>query len=115
MLSNQRQIIEQAEFTYSPLRKAFEKQTKTIEEQREKPTDAVTNQNECLSALTNKDDHKDDHKDIYKEIFEKLVKEKLNEIKELSDEINDNDLIYYFTGNAARKRFDQFNNGVELF
>ena len=31
--SNQRQIIEQAKFTYSPLGKASEKQTKTIEEQ----------------------------------------------------------------------------------
>ena len=29
--SNQKQIIEQAKFTYSPLGKAFEKQTKTIE------------------------------------------------------------------------------------
>ena len=31
--SNERQIIEQAKFTYSPLGKAFEKQTKTIEDQ----------------------------------------------------------------------------------
>ena len=31
--SNQRQIIEQAKFTYSPLGKAFEKQIKTIEDQ----------------------------------------------------------------------------------
>ena len=31
--SNQRQIIEQAEFTYSPLGKAVQKQTKTIEDQ----------------------------------------------------------------------------------
>ena len=30
---NQKQIIEQAKFTYSPLGKAFEKQTKTIEDQ----------------------------------------------------------------------------------
>ena len=30
--SNQKQIIEQAKFTYSPLRKAFEKQTKTIKD-----------------------------------------------------------------------------------
>ena len=28
--SNQQQIIEQAQFTYSPLEKAFEKQKKTI-------------------------------------------------------------------------------------
>ena len=31
--SNQRQITEQAKFTYSPLGKAFEKQTKAIEDQ----------------------------------------------------------------------------------
>ena len=31
--SNQQQIIEQAKFTYSPLGQAFEKQTKTIENQ----------------------------------------------------------------------------------
>ena len=34
--SNQQQIIEQSRFTYSPLRKAFEKQIKTIEDQGEK-------------------------------------------------------------------------------
>ena len=31
--SNQQQIIQQAKFSYSPLGKAFEKQTKTIEDQ----------------------------------------------------------------------------------
>ena len=31
--SNQKQTIEQAKFTYSPLGKAFEKQIKAIEEQ----------------------------------------------------------------------------------
>ena len=34
--SNQQQIIEQAKFTYSPLQKASEKQTKTIEDQGQK-------------------------------------------------------------------------------
>ena len=34
--SNQQQLIEQAKFTYSPLGKAFEKLTKTIEDQGEK-------------------------------------------------------------------------------
>ena len=33
---NKKQIIEQAKFTYSALGKAFEKQTKTIEDQGEK-------------------------------------------------------------------------------
>ena len=36
--SNQQQIIEQAKFAYSPLGKAFQKQTKTIEVQGEKQT-----------------------------------------------------------------------------
>ena len=39
--SNQQQIIEQVKFTYSPLRKAFEKQTKTIEDQRKKQVVAL--------------------------------------------------------------------------
>ena len=41
--SNQQQIIEQARFTYSPLEKAFEKQIKTIEDQRQKQADALKN------------------------------------------------------------------------
>ena len=36
LLSNQRQIIEPAKFTYSLLRKPFQKQTNVIEEQGEK-------------------------------------------------------------------------------
>ena len=39
--SNQQQIIEQAKVTYSPLGKAFEKQTKTIEDQGEKQVNAI--------------------------------------------------------------------------
>ena len=39
--SNQQQVIEQAKFTYSPLGKAFEKQIKTIESQREKQVKAI--------------------------------------------------------------------------
>ena len=69
------------------------------------------NQNERLAALTNKDDHKDN----YKNIFEELVKERFNETKELTDEKNQNDLIYYFKGNTFRKRFGNFNNGIEFF
>ena len=42
--SNQKQIIEQAKFTYSPLRKAFEKQIETIEDQGEKQIKAIQNQ-----------------------------------------------------------------------
>ena len=72
MPSNQSRIIEQAQFTYSPLGKAFERQTKTIKEQGRKQIDTITNQNERLEALSNKDDHKDN----YKKIFEELVTER---------------------------------------
>ena len=43
---NQQQIIEQAKFTYSPLGKAFEKQTKTIEDQGEKQMKAIQSNKE---------------------------------------------------------------------
>ena len=39
--SNKQQTIEQAKFTYSPLGKAFEKKTKTMEDQGEKQVDAL--------------------------------------------------------------------------
>ena len=41
LLLNEKQIIEQAKFTYSPLGKAFEKQIKTIEDQGEKHVEAL--------------------------------------------------------------------------
>ena len=82
-----------------------------IEEKGTKKVDAITNQNERSAALANKDDYKDDHK----EIFEELVKERFDEIKESTDEINRNDSIYYFKGITFRKRFGDFKNGIELF
>ena len=39
--SSNQQIIEQARFSYSPLRKAFEKQIKTIKDQEKKQADAL--------------------------------------------------------------------------
>ena len=39
--SNQKQMIKQAKFTYSPLGKAFEKQIRTIEDQGEKQIKAI--------------------------------------------------------------------------
>ena len=89
--------MKQAKFAYSLLGNAFEKQTKAIEDQGEKQTDTITNR-----------------KDNYKEIFEKLAKERFDEIKELTNEISHDDLMYYFKGNTATKRFNDFNNGIEL-
>ena len=70
-------MIEQAKFAYYSLVKAFEKQTKTIEEKGKQQIDPITNKNKRLQALTNKDDYKS----IYKEIFDTLVKETFDGIK----------------------------------
>ena len=47
-LINQQQIIEQVNFTYSPLEKAFEKQIKTIEDQGQKQVEALKEQKKQL-------------------------------------------------------------------
>ena len=88
--------------------KAFQKQKQL---KKKGKIDAITNQNKRLETLTNKGDHKS----IYKEIFDKLVKWKFDKIKELSDEINHTDLIYYFKNNTTTKYFIDFENEVELF
>ena len=98
--SNERQIIKQAKCAYSPLGNAFEKQTKTIKEQGKNQIDDITNQNEKLEGLTNKDDHKS----IYKEIFDKLLKEKFDEIKELTYEIDHEELILIMVQNFLKNR-----------
>ena len=48
LTSNQRQIIGQVKFTYSPLGKSFKKQTKTIEDQGKKQIKAIENHLEQL-------------------------------------------------------------------
>ena len=90
--------------------KPFETQIKSIEEPGKKQIDAITNQNKKLEALTNKDGG---HKD--KEIFNELIKEIFDKIIKLTDEIKQNDSIYYFKDSIARNRFDDFNDSMKLF
>ena len=54
--SNQQQIIEQAKFTYSPLGKAFEKQTKTIEDQGKKQVKTIQDNKQLVNI--NNDDYR---------------------------------------------------------
>ena len=81
--SNQKQIIEQAKFTYSPLGKAFEKQTKTIEDQGERQIKAIQNQGEIKTIIkyTNNEDSPLIPKQ--KEIFNNLADERNKEITDL--------------------------------
>ena len=76
MPSDQSRIIERAKFTYSPLSKAFEKQTKTTEEQGKRQIDDLSKN--ILVSLTNKYNHKSD----CKKTLEKICKEKLGKMEE---------------------------------
>ena len=100
LLLDQRRLTEQTKFTYSPLEKTFEKQSKTIEEQR-KQIDTIT--------IPYKG-----HTSIYQEIFDKLPKEKFDELTELTHKTYHNDLIYYFQNDDV-KSFYGFGNDIELF
>ena len=115
MLFNQRQITEEAEFTFFPLGKAFEKETKMIEDQRKDQIDPTTNQNKKLEVSTNNERLEAlTNKHIYKKIFDETVKEKCDEIRAITDEINHDYLTYCFKEDTAKKRFHDFNNGIKI-
>ena len=70
MPSDQSQIIEQAKFTYSPLSKASEKQTKTIEDQGRKQAVALK-LSKPDQQLSNKDEIRKDQlsKEVLKQTW----------------------------------------------
>ena len=79
--SNQQQITEQAKFTYSRLRKAFEKQIKTIEDQGEKQIKAIQDKGQVKTIK--KYDYEDKDTPFIskqKEIFNELVDERREKI-----------------------------------
>ena len=89
--SNQRQIIEQTKFTYSPLGKAFGKQTKTNEDQGKKQVDA-------LESLKTSDKELPSIKDFIP--IENLNPEIINEIKRIEEQekkVNRNKIVYEST------------------
>ena len=47
--------------------------------------------------------------------MKKFIRERFDKEIELADEINSHDLIYYFKGKAAWKRFDDFNDAIKSF
>ena len=75
----------------------FEKQIETIEDQGEKQVEALK-----TKAVEGKSDDKSSN---CKEIYDKILEEKMDEILEMSREINDNNLIYDFKGSTSSIRF----------
>ena len=89
--SNQKQIIEQVKFTYSPLGKAFEKQTEVVENQGEKQVKAIQNQGQIKASESNKGVDNESNK-----IFGEFSDKQMNEIKGLSRQIDFNNSTYQF-------------------
>ena len=103
--SNQQQIIDQAKFTYSPLGKAFEKQTKTIEDQVKKQVDALADlkPKETKPIETKSDEYSD------------YILNELTKIRESSEPIDFNNLIYHYKGNTAPINFIDFKGPLHIF
>ena len=110
MPSNQQQINEQAKFTYSPLGKAFEKQTKTIEDQGEKQIKAIQDNKQ---QLINDDDYKNKlliskEREIFKDIYNK----RLDKIEELNNKIDYDDLKYVVESRGDEYRFNTIKDPI---
>ena len=87
--SDQSRTIEQANFTYSPLGKALEKQTKTIKDQGEKQVKAIKNR--IKRQIT----EQEPITDLFsKGLLSEEVIYELNKTKETEQKIDRDDLIY---------------------
>ena len=115
--SNQQQIIEQATFTYSPLGKAFEKQTKIIEDQGKKQIKAIQDKDFSKSIEKINFDDDDDLTILrQKELYNELTEEKKTEIKNLDNSVyRDKDkLIYKYKGNTSDVDFSEYYDAIDL-
>ena len=94
--SNQQQIIEQTKFTHSPLDKAFDKQTKTIEDQGKKQVDA-------LEKLKPKEETKpiegtSNNQSRAATICNDLINKRKELMNRLYDSVDDNNLKFEYVG-----------------
>ena len=98
--SNQKQIIEQARFTYFPLGKTFEKQIKTIEYQGKK-------QIETLKGLK-PEGQKKSVKGIFLKCYENVeITNNINKIKEYEKKVNRNNMIFQAKNHSILKHLKQ--------
>ena len=87
--SNQQQIIQQAKFNYSPLGKAFEKQTKTIEDQGRKQVHALKTSYKKLPSV----------KDFTQiENFNPEIIAEIKRIEEIEKNVDRDKMAYKSTG-----------------
>ena len=110
--SNQQQIIEQTKFTYSPLGKAFEKQTKTIEDQGKKQVDALEKL-KPEEAKPIKDTSNNQSRATI--IFNDLINKRKELMSQLYDSVDYNDLKFEYVGPTEDVSFYEYRDSKELF
>ena len=93
MSSNQKQIIEQAKCTYYPFKEAFEKQTKTSEDQQKSQISAIY---ESAKHDFNIDRSGASH-EKQKEVFNRFVNERALQYTDIKDKIDPKKLVYKFS------------------
>ena len=101
--SNQQQMKEQAKFTYSPLGKDFENQTKIINDHGGKQVDAL----ESFKSLKRKDLKAIKYEDFYID--------KVAEIRNSTKQIDFNDLTYIYKGESGPIGFIGFIGPLHIF
>ena len=109
---HQQQIIEQAKVTYSPSGKAFEKQTKTIEDKGEKQIKGIQDNRK---QLISDDDYKSKllilkEREIFKDIYNK----RLDKLEELNNKIDYDDLKYVVQSSGDEYSFNKVKDPISL-
>ena len=114
MPSNQKQIIEQAKFTCSPLRKAFEKQIKAIEDKGLKQIDALKSLKPKEETKPTED--KPNNQSRVAIIFNEPINKRKDLMKNLHDEVDYKNLNFkYVDKKNDDVRFYGYKNSKDLF
>ena len=111
--SNQQQIMEQTNFTYSPLGKAFEKQVKTIEDQGKKQVDVIKDLKEKEQTKLIED--KSSNQSNATIIFNDLINKRKKIMSELHDSVDYNNLKFEYVGPTKDVSFYEYMNSKELY
>ena len=113
---NQKQIIKQAKFPYSPLEKAFAKQIKTIEDQSKMQAEALKDLKsaEQTKATEGKSDNKN-NQSIAANIYNDLIKKGKSIMNELYESFVRNKLYFEYVDPTKCVIFYEYYDSKELF
>ena len=112
--SNQRQIIQQAKFNYSPLGKVFEKQIKTIKDQGYKQVKAIQDNHQLVNINKNYDYKNKLLFSKERKIFKDIYNKRLDKIEEMNNKIDYDDLEYVVLSNDMAYNFSVEKDPISL-